>query len=184
MDRDAVLLFLSLLAIGAQAAVAVVLACLVGGRHTAGARRWITDVIGPHATLLGLVVVSIATAGSLYLSEVAHFTPCVLCWYQRIGMYPMVVLFAVALRRGDAVWPYALVLSVAGGAVSTYHMLLERFPTLETNACDPDNPCSLIWTERFGYLTIPTMALSAFALVASLSLLGRATARAEVAERP
>jgi disulfide bond formation protein DsbB len=184
MDRDAVLLFLSLLAVGAQLSVIVALVCAAGGHRTARARAWLTDVIGPSATMLALVVVAVATAGSLYLSEVAHFTPCVLCWYQRIGMYPMVVLLAVALRRGDAIWPYALVLSIAGGAVSTYHMLLERFPSLETSACDPDNPCSLIWTERFGYLTIPTMALSAFALVATLSLIGRANARAEAAERP
>jgi disulfide bond formation protein DsbB len=183
MDRDAVLLFLSLLAVGAQLAVVVVLVCAVGGRHTEGARAWLIDVVGPHATLLALVVAAVATGGSLYLSEVANFTPCVLCWYQRIAMYPMVVLFGVALARDDDVTPYALVLAAIGGSISTYHMLVERFPSLETDACDPDNPCSLIWTERFGYLTIPTMALSAFALIATLSLLGRAHRRTVDAER-
>jgi disulfide bond formation protein DsbB len=184
MDRDAVLLFLSLLALGAQLAVLVVVIAALGGRRTASARTWLINVIGPHATLLSLVVVAVATSGSLYLSEVAHFTPCVLCWYQRIAMYPMVVLFAVALRRDDDVSPYALTLCGIGGAISAYHMLVERFPSIETSSCDPDNPCSLIWTARLGYLTIPTMALSAFALVATLALLGRAHTRSWAAERP
>ena len=64
-----------------------------------------------------------------------------------------------------------------------FRALLERFPSLETDTCDPANPCSLIWTERFGYLTIPTMALSAFALIATLQLLGRGFVRAGE-ERP
>jgi disulfide bond formation protein DsbB len=183
MDRAAVLLFLSLLAIGAQLAVVTALVVTFGGRRAAPARAWLADVMGPHATLLALVVATVATSGSLYLSEVAHFTPCVLCWYQRVAMYPMVVLLAVAVRRGDDISPYALVLAAIGGTISSYHMLVERFPSLETDACDPANPCSLIWTERFGYLTIPTMALSAFALIATLMLLGRASTRAASAER-
>jgi disulfide bond formation protein DsbB len=183
MDRDAVLLFLSLLALGAQLAVVTAFVVAAGGRHTVRARAWLVDTIGPHAVLLALVVAAVATSGSLYLSEIAHFTPCVLCWYQRIAMYPMVVLFAVASRRGDHVAPYALVLAGIGGTISIYHMLVERFPSLETDTCDPANPCSLIWTEHFGYLTIPTMALSAFALIVTLMLLDRAFARAASEER-
>jgi disulfide bond formation protein DsbB len=183
MDRDAVLLFLSLLAVGAQLTVVVALGCALGGRSTAAARRRLIEVVGPHAAVLAFVVVAVATGGSLYLSEVAHFTPCVLCWYQRIAMYPMVVLLGLAVARDDDVLPYALALSGIGAGVSTYHMLVERFPSIETDACDPQNPCSLIWTERFGYLTIPTMALSAFALVITLSLIGRAYARADATER-
>ena len=184
MDRDAVLLFLSLLALSAQLATAAAIVVAIGGRRTANARAWLIDVVGPHATLLALVVATVAMSGSLYLSYVAHFTPCVLCWYQRIAMYPMVVLFAVALRRAEDISPYTLVLAGIGGTISIYHMLLERFPSLETDTCDPANPCSLIWTERFGYLTIPTMALSAFALIATLMLLGRASLRAAGEERP
>jgi disulfide bond formation protein DsbB len=86
-------------------------------------------------------------------------------------MYPLVPMFAVALWRRDAgVRRYALPLAIIGAGISTYHVLLERFPSLETGACDPNNPCSLIWVERLGYLTIPTMALSAFALIIGLML--------------
>ena len=182
MSRDAVLLFLSFLALGAQAAVVLMFVTAVGGRATARARAWLVDTIGPNATLLSLLVAVVATAGSLYLSEVAHFTPCTLCWYQRIAMYPLVVLFGVALWRDDDVSPYALVLTGIGAPISIYHMLVERFPSLETSSCDPNNPCSLIWTERFGYLTIPTMALSAFALIAALTLTGRTWRRSAESE--
>jgi disulfide bond formation protein DsbB len=176
MSRDAVILFLSLLAVGAQLTIVVAIVCaLVGG----SARRAFVDTIGPHATLLALVVAAVAMAGSLYFSEVAHFTPCKLCWYQRIAMYPLVPMLLLAeIRRRDDVWPYAAVLAALGGCVSIYHVLLERFPSLETGACDPNNPCSLIWTKRFGYLTIPTMALSAFALILTLLATGVASERA------
>ena len=114
---------------------------------------------------LALVVAIVATSGSLYLSEVAHFIPCRLCWYQRAAMYPLVPLLAVSLWRRwfGARW-VVFAIAVVGGSISVWHILIERFPTLETGACDPDNPCSLIWVRRLGYLTIPTMALSAFAL--------------------
>jgi disulfide bond formation protein DsbB len=107
--------------------------------------------------------------GSLYFSEVAHFLPCRLCWYQRIGMYPLVPLLGLAAwRRDSGIRPYAAALAAIGAAISAYHIVIERFPDLESGACDPTNPCSLIWVERFGYLTIPAMALSAFALVLTL----------------
>ena len=66
-------------------------------------------------------------------------------------------------------------MAAIGGTISAYHMLVERFPSLETSSCDPSNPCSLIWVERLGYLTIPTMALSAFALIVLLVLVARPT---------
>jgi disulfide bond formation protein DsbB len=173
MNRDAVLLFLSL-ALVAQLAVVTAAVIAIGGRATARARRYVVATVGPVANELALSVAGVTMAGSLYLSEVAHFTPCVLCWYQRIALYPLVVLFTVAALRRDDVVPYALVLTGVGGAISIYHMLVERIPSLGSSTCDPSNPCSLIWTERFGYLTIPTMALSASALVAVIALTGRA----------
>jgi hypothetical protein len=66
---------------------------------------------------------------------------------------------------------YALPLAVGGGLVSVYHMLIERYPSLESGSCDPNNPCSITWVERLGYLTIPTMALSGFSLIAVLLML-------------
>jgi len=161
----------------AQASVAIAVVLVVGRRWSAGldrAARSVAGAVGPHALWIALAVAAISMAGSLYFSEEAHFLPCKLCWYQRIAMYPLVPILGIAAWRRDvAVRWYALPLALIGGAISTYHVLLERYPSLETGACDPTNPCSLIWVERFGYLTIPTMALSAFALIATLLLVAR-----------
>ena len=108
----------------------------------------------------------VCTAGSLYYSEVAGFPPCRLCWYQRIAMYPLALILPIAARRRDVgVRRYAMPLAAVGGLIAVYHMLVERFPSLESGSCDPTNPCSIIWVEPLGYMTIPTMALSGFALI-------------------
>ncbi len=177
MTTDAVSLFLALLAVLANASVVVALTLAIGGRFApavARARASAAAVVAPQALGLALAVATVATAGSLYFSEVAHFTPCRLCWYQRVCMYPLVPLLAwAAWRRDLRVRPVAAVLAAVGALIASYHVLIERYPTLESGACDPTNPCSLIWVRRFGYLTIPTMALSAFALILTLLAVAR-----------
>jgi disulfide bond formation protein DsbB len=89
-------------------------------------------------------------------------------------MYPLVPILAIAAARRDrAVRWYALPLAVTGAAISTWHILVERFPSLESGACDPVNPCSIIWVEKLGYLTIPTMALSGFVAIGLLLVVPR-----------
>ncbi|HET7720823.1 MAG TPA: disulfide bond formation protein B [Acidimicrobiales bacterium] len=179
--RDVTLL-LAMLAVVAEAGVAVALIVVIGGRWSARLAGWrdsLVDLFGPVALQLALGVALVATLGSLYLSEVANFPPCRLCWYQRIAMYPLVPILAVAIWRRDAgVRFYALPLALVGGLISTYHVVLERYPSLESGVCEVANPCTLIWVRRFGYLTIPTMALSAFALIAVLLLAAGADERA------
>jgi disulfide bond formation protein DsbB len=179
--RDVTLL-LAMLAVVAETSVLVGSVVAVGGRWSrrlAGWRDTLVDLFGPVALHLALGVALVATLGSLYLSEIANFPPCRLCWYQRIAMYPLVPVLAMAIWRRDAgVRFYAIPLAVIGGLISTYHVVLERFPTLESGVCEAANPCTLIWVRRFGYLTIPTMALSAFALIAVLLLAAGADERA------
>ena len=164
MTTDAVTLWFALLAVVAQAAVVVLLAMHLAGRRDAAA-EW----LGANAIGLAFAVALVATLGSLYLSEVAHFPPCRLCWYQRIAMYPLVPILGIAaVRRDLGVRPYAIAVAGIGAAISTYHVLVERFPSLESGSCDPLNPCSIRWVERFGYLTIPAMALSGFVLIVVL----------------
>jgi disulfide bond formation protein DsbB len=78
-----------------------------------------------------------------------------------------------AWRRDTGIRPYTAVLAGIGAVIAGYHVLLERFPTLESSVCEVANPCTLIWVRRFGYLTIPTMALSAFALILTLVVVSR-----------
>ncbi|MCB1005390.1 MAG: hypothetical protein KDB35_14490, partial [Acidimicrobiales bacterium] len=89
----------------------------------------------------------------------------------RIAMYPQVLLLGIAwARRDDGIRAYALPLALVGAAISTFHILVERFPSLEGSGgvCDPANPCTIRWVEELGFITIPTMALSAFVLIALL----------------
>ena len=174
MSTDTVTLFLALLAVLAQVGVVFALVCRLGRRIPVLARLGddAIDLIGPFALPLALAVATVATAGSLYLSEGAHFPPCTLCWYQRIAMYPLVVVLAVAVLTGDRlVRRYVVPITAIGSTVSVYHLLVERFPNLETGSCDPTNPSSIIWVEHFGYMTIPVMALSGFLAIAVLTMI-------------
>jgi len=181
--------FLALLAITAQATVLVAVVLVVASRRWEGAARLrdlLADELAPSALWLAFAVAAVATLGSLYYSEVAHFVPCRLCWYQRIAMYPLVPMLGLAAARGDlSVRRHAQVLVAVGVPISSLHVLIERFPNLESSTCDPANPCSLIWVDTFGYLTIPTMALAAFALIGTLLVVaGRADERVDDHQAP
>lgn len=171
----AVSLFLASLAVMAQVVTIATLALWIAARFSAGAARLkdrAREAIEPSALWLAWGVALVSTLGSLYLSEVAHLVPCKLCWYQRICMYPLVVLLGVAAwRQWLEVARATLPLVAIGAAISTYHYLLERFPSWESTAsCDPSTPCTVVWIWRFHYLSIPAMALSGFVLIAVLIL--------------
>ena len=169
-------LFFALLTVVAQIVTLVAGTLWFAGRWSTAASRAldvVVEAIGPSVLWFATGVALVCTLGSLYLSEIAGFVPCKLCWYQRIGMYPLVVLLAVAAyERNRAVATATLPLIGIAAAISIYHYLLERFPSLEgTATCDPSAPCSVVWIWRFHYISIPLMALSGFALIATLVLL-------------
>ncbi len=134
-------------------------------------RRFVRTALSPISLPLAWLVALVMTFGSLTLSEGLHLRPCTLCWYQRIAAYPLSLLLLVALatRAGRSVRPYVVPLAAIGATVSVWHILVENFPGLESNSCDPTNPCSAKLVEHFGFVTIPTMALAGFAAVLTLS---------------
>jgi disulfide bond formation protein DsbB len=169
MSKDNVILFLTLLAVVAEIGAVVTIACAFTCRLPA--LRALVD--RQQAIGLAFVVALVSMAGSLYFSEVANFRPCRLCWIQRGCMYPLVAILALLWLRPHwrALRLVSAALAGAGLLVAGYHVLVERFPSLESATCDPRNPCSLIWFKRFGYLTIPAMAASGFAAILCLLLL-------------
>jgi len=178
VDTDTVSLFLALLAVVAEAATVAAIVLAVGGRFSPTLRRLggqVVEAVAPSAIALAAVVAAVCVAGSLYFSEVAHFPPCHLCWLQRFAMYPLAPILGIAAwrRRGALIRPYAMALALIGACISTYHVALEHHPEWESSVCDPKNPCTLIWVKRLGYLTIPTMALSGFALIITLLAIAR-----------
>jgi disulfide bond formation protein DsbB len=115
----------------------------------------------------------VATAGSLFFSEISNFIPCRLCWFQRIGMYPLAaILLIAAIRRdvrGGAL--YGLPPAIFGSIVAIYHIYIEYHPEAETASCKIGAPCTVKWIDKLGYITIPVLALSAFlAIIVLLSL--------------
>jgi len=112
-----------------------------------------------------------ALLGSLYYSEVAHFIPCELCWYQRILMYPLAALILVGVFNEDWLLPrYVLPLSISGIGVSTYHYLLQMNIFETTGVCSGGVSCALSEVNIWGFMTIPFMALIAFTLITVLML--------------
>ena len=101
------------------------------------------------------------------------------------GAYPLGPLLLMAfIRRDHGIRPYIWLLTGIGISISTYHVLIERFPSLETGACEVSNPCSIKWVEKFGFVTLPVMAWLAFASIAAVTwLAGPATTGASVGTR-
>lgn len=124
-----------------------------------------TDVeTGPVTRLLlgfGTLVALVATAGSLYLSLGLGLIPCELCWYQRILMYPLVVVLGVAAIEGRAsVYRTAVPLAALGGMVAAYHSYVQLYP--DASQCTVG--CTTVQYTVFG-LTIPNLSLTAFGIV-------------------
>jgi len=165
--------FLALLVVVAIGVVllTVLLLGLDRSRLLPGAMDAPRAIVGPAALWLAALVALAATSGSLYFSEVAGFEPCALCWYQRIAMYPLVLVMGIAAWRADVgIRRYVVPMAVIGAAISAYHIGVERLPGLPTGACSIAVPCDLIWVERFGFITIPVMALAGFLAILVLLL--------------
>ncbi len=113
------------------------------------------------------VIALMATLGSLYFSQILKLPPCVLCWYQRICMYPLVAILAVGIIRKDTKVPlYALPLTLVGLAVSFYHVLLYYHIIPESIApCMLGVSCTTKFFEWFGFVTIPFLSFVGFILL-------------------
>ncbi|OFW65132.1 MAG: hypothetical protein A2135_10705 [Actinobacteria bacterium RBG_16_67_15] len=119
--------------------------------------------------LLAWIMALIAMLGSLYYSQIAGLLPCEYCWYQRIAMYPIVVILGIALLKKDrGIRPYVYGLAIPGGLISTYHYLVERFPDLQVGECNLCIPCSVAWFMKFDLVSIAFMAFVCFAVIVTV----------------
>ncbi|MFM7617319.1 MAG: disulfide bond formation protein B [Actinomycetes bacterium] len=183
MDRfDFMTTVFVILTLVAMAAVGAAVVLAVGGALIPSVRRAraaAVALIGPEARRLAFAVALVCTLGSLYYSEIERFTPCRLCWYQRICMYPLVVILLVGFWKRDRFTRLtALPFVVCGLGVSTWHFLVERYPTLEGNSCGLEVKCSAPWFTEMGFITLAFMCLCGMALIGTLLLADRAHERA------
>ncbi|WP_339997282.1 disulfide oxidoreductase [Priestia aryabhattai] len=125
--------------------------------------------------VFGWITALIAMLGSLTFSEVLHFIPCELCWYQRILMYPLAIVLGVAVYRNDTfIYKYVLPFSVIGMALSGYHYCLQKIPALKVfETCTSGVPCSGQYINWLGFITIPFLAFIAFTIITIMMLVLR-----------
>jgi disulfide bond formation protein DsbB len=177
MTHDTIVVF-AVLGVAGQALAAAGL--LSGVLAAAGVRRPLQAVrsaLWGYELWATFLVSSLATGGSLFFSEIAHFVPCELCWYQRICMYPLSIITLLAAIAGDyRIARYLLPLPIVGAGVSVYHLLVENGVVGQSSACLVSAPggCATKWINEFGYMTIPTLALTAFVLLSQLLALALA----------
>lgn len=172
--------FLGLLTLLSNIAILAVLSFFIVLYFTGGKKRLrqstLFQILGSNAFILALVVSLTATLGSLFYSEVAGFEPCKLCWYQRILMYPQVVLLGLAIKKRDRnIADYLLALSLLGAPIALYHYFLQRVesPFVPCTVVGYSASCNQSFTMQFGYITIPMMTLTAFILIMLLITTGK-----------
>ncbi|MAD41708.1 MAG: disulfide bond formation protein B [Arcobacter sp.] len=122
---------------------------------------------------LSFIIASIATLGSLFFSEIMEFIPCSMCWYQRIFMYPLVVIFLInMLYPDDKIVKYAMPIALIGWAFSVYHNLL-MFEIIPESIvpCVQGVPCSTEYINWLGFITIPFLSLLAYSSILVLLLI-------------
>jgi disulfide bond formation protein DsbB len=119
-----------------------------------------------------LMISLAATLGSLYFSEVLRLPPCDLCWYQRVFMYPLVLIFTVAIiKRDPKVYNYVLPVALIGTAYAFYHVLLqEGIINEDITKCISGVPCTDESNVIYGIITIPLMSLLSFLTIDVLML--------------
>ena len=130
---------------------------------------------------MGWLLVSMSTTISLFFSSVLEYEPCVLCWYQRMCLFPMVFILGAGLFPAfdKSVIKYALPLSIAGGLTAFYHTLLYAGIIPESiQPCSQGVSCTEKYFELFGFVSIPALSFIAFStLVALLVFLKRSTSK-------
>jgi disulfide bond formation protein DsbB len=126
--------------------------------------------LGHYGLYLAWVVALAATGGSLYLSEVQGYIPCQLCWFQRILMYPFVILLGIASFRWDQdIVKYALPMSIFGLGIATFHYMEQKIPGFGLpELCQVGVPCSAEYFNWLGFITIPFLSLVAFLMITVL----------------
>jgi disulfide bond formation protein DsbB len=170
----------ALCVLGVVGQVLIGLAILIGLLALAGVHApldALRNLLWGYELWGAFVVASIATGGSLFFSQIAHFPPCEFCWFQRVLMYPLSILTLFIAARGDnRAARYLIPLPVVGAGTAIYHLLIENHVVSEPHACLKSAPggCAVKWINEFGYMTIPTLALTAFLLLIGFLVLASA----------
>jgi len=134
--------------------------------------KGIKNIIIENHVLFAWTIASLASIGSLFYSEISGFVPCTYCWYERIAMYPLVLVLGVGIfLKSKESWIFGFPLAGIGLIITIYHYQLQIFPDQNSISCSTDVSCTGTWIMEFGFVTMPFMALSTFLLISVLLLL-------------
>ena len=160
---------LRVLAITGLPIIALIAALLIA-KPRKGALGALYDDIKKNGLWLAFAIALIATLGSLFYSEIAHYTPCKLCWFQRILMYPLTITTLIAAIRKDRdAWHYIIPPAIIGGAVAVGHYFLQVHNY--TGVCAAGGvDCAQNYSFYAGFVSIPFMALVAFTIITLMTL--------------
>ena len=133
----------------------------------------LTQDYGWTLVFIGWLVATVSTLAALFLGEVMGYTPCVLCWYQRICMFPLVLILGAGSFPFDRnVVRYALPLALAGWLLAVFHWAVASGLVPESaTPCSQGVPCSAELIRWFGFLTLPLLSVLAFSTIIALLLL-------------
>lgn len=138
-------------------------------------KKLLQSNLNQHLSKLLFLIPLVATSGSLFLSEVAEFKECELCWLQRIFMYPLAILFGLAWHWSEQIiFKYAAPLVAIGWCIALYHTYISSVGT-QSAVCGVDSQvsCTTTYFTEFGFITIPVMSLTAFSLIGFLLFIAR-----------
>ena len=161
---------LPILTIAAQILIVLLIILLLFTRFGKTSNA-LTDFIKDNALIIAFIVALVATLGSLFYSEIMGYEPCSLCWYQRILMYPQVILLGMAMvKRSVFIASYSIALSMVGGAIAAFHYYGQTVDNgvLSCDTLGQTASCVTLFVLEYGYITIPMMALTAFVFINSL----------------
>ena len=166
--------FFALMTLAALAGTIVIAALGLGGRFSAalaGRNNQLKGIFGDWAYWLVFLIALVSMLGSLYYSEIVGYPPCSLCWYQRIVMYPLVVIMGIAAWKRDTnIRIYVLPLMVIGGVLAIYQYIIGYIPDAEILGCSLDVSCTERYIWEFGFVDFPFMSLVGFSFMIALML--------------
>lgn len=120
----------------------------------------IADWTAKHASVILRVIFAAAVISSLIYSNYFDYAPCLMCWYERICIYPVaILLFTDSVRKSALLQRQIILLSAAGLLIALYHNLITIFPNIEDGVCSLGGvSCQIRYVYQFGFVSIPMMS--------------------------
>ena len=168
-------LLITLMAAGAVALDAALVLCVLA-LFNRPSRSKMLPMIRRNARLIIFLLSAASVAGTLWFEFAAGLAPCIFCWWQRIGMYPILFISAIAFVKNtdvSEIADYVLAFSIFGAAFALYQHLLQVLPSGALIPCDAAGDCAVRSVFEFGFVTLPWMSLSVFATFIFIALVAR-----------